>query len=56
MTQETISNLIYLYFIFSAIALIRWGCDVKNVKSVEINKQIAIRIEKHRKQAEKNKI
>lgn len=28
MTQETISNLIYLYFIFSAIALIRWGCDV----------------------------
>ena len=28
----------------------------KNVKSVEINKQIAIRIEKHRKQAEKNKI
>jgi len=28
----------------------------KNVKSVEINKQIAIRIEKHRKQDEKNKV
>jgi len=28
MTQETISNLIYLYFIFSSIALMRWGFDI----------------------------
>jgi len=30
MSQEMISNFVYLYFIISSIALMRWGCEILN--------------------------
>jgi hypothetical protein len=28
MSNEMIGNFVYLYFIISTIALIKWGCDI----------------------------
>lgn len=28
MSQEMIGNLVYLYFVFSTIALMRWGFEI----------------------------
>lgn len=28
MTQEMVSNLVYLYFVISSIALMRWGFEI----------------------------
>lgn len=38
MSQEMIGNLVYLYFVFSTIALMRWGFEILDKLSKNKNK------------------